>query len=210
MNDEFPESIGAGRIVLVGTGAIAVCHLPTVVTLLRRHYRVETVVCLTESARTMVSPQAVETLSGHPVVPADWSGAAGPIHVEWAEWAEAVLVWPATLHFLAACAAGLAGDVPTSIVLSTRAPVVLAPCLAAGAVRGGPYRRIAEALEADGRHLVGPVTGHSVSAWQLTEGACAPPDAALRALGRVTSETTANRTHERDRHDQHHVSPVAQ
>ena len=35
---DFPESLGASRLLVIGTGAIGACHLPTFVTLLRRHY----------------------------------------------------------------------------------------------------------------------------------------------------------------------------
>ncbi|HXV93234.1 MAG TPA: flavoprotein [Pseudonocardia sp.] len=187
MSPQAARAIGARRVVVIGTGAIGVCHLPTLVTLLRRHCGVETAVCLTESAHEMVSAQVLAVMSGRPVIPHGWTGAERPIHVDWSDWAEAVVVWPATLHFLARCAAGLTGDVPTNIVVGTRAPVVLAPSVPGTAVTGGPYLRAVRTLEQDGMHIVGPVAGHQVSTWEVTDGACAPLEAVVRRLAAVTA-----------------------
>jgi phosphopantothenoylcysteine decarboxylase / phosphopantothenate---cysteine ligase len=177
-----PTGAAPERVVVIGTGAIAVCHLPALVTSLRHQHRIDTAVCLTRSARDLVSPSAVAALTGRPVIPHEWSASSGPVHVQWADWAQAVLVWPATLHFLGRCANGLSADVASSIVLATRAPVLYAPSVASGAARGGPFRRAVRTLRDDGATVVGPVLGHSVSDWRLSEGACAPPDVALAEL----------------------------
>ncbi|WP_166354526.1 flavoprotein [Phytoactinopolyspora limicola] len=210
MSDGLPGSIGVRKVLVIGTGAISVCHLPTFVTLLRQHYRVDTAVCLTEAARAMVSPAALEVLSGRPAIPPGWSAGSGPIHVEWAQWPDAVLVWPATLHFLASCALGLTADVATSIAVAATVPVVFAPSLAMGVTASGPYRRAAAALQADGRHLVGPIAGHGVWTWQLSDGACAPPDAVLRELARISSGPTEPTHHAKEHHDHHRVSRTSQ
>ncbi|AZM57353.1 pantothenate metabolism flavoprotein [Streptomyces sp. WAC 01529] len=186
---ELPATLGVKRVLVVGTGAISVCHLPAFVTLLRHHFEADTAVCLTRSAREMVSPRALEVVSGRPVIAPDWSGDSGPSHVSWADWAEAVIVWPATLNFMSRCALGLADSLPSAIVLSTCAPVIFAPSVAEAAVRGGPFRRAVRLLTQDGHGLVGPVVGHSVSNWEMTPGACAPADKVLRALADLVTRS---------------------
>ena len=185
----FPETLGVERALVIGTAAIGVCHLPTVVTLLRRHFEVDTAVCLTASARELVSAQALAVLSERPVIAAGWDGQERPLHVDWAVWPEVVIVWPATMRFLARCAHGLTGDVPSSIVVGTEAPVFIAPSVAGGVVAGGPYRRAVELLRRDGRHIVDPIVGHGVSSWRLTDGACAPLDTVLRTVAHVMGAT---------------------
>ena len=182
----FPDALGVERVLVIGTGAVGVCHLPTVVTLLRRHYGADTAVCLTASARQLVSGQALAVLAERPVIASDWAGADRPLHVDWAAWPEVVIVWPATMRFLARCAYGLTGDVPSSIVVATEAPVFIAPSVASGVIASGPYGRAIESLRRDGRHVVDPIAGHGVSSWRLTDGACAPLDTVLRAVARVT------------------------
>ncbi|WP_328708582.1 flavoprotein [Microbispora hainanensis] len=189
----LPESIGVNRVLVIGTGAIAVCHLPSFVALLRQRYQAKVTVCLTRSARDLVSPTALAALTGRPVIPPEWSERTGPLHVEWARWAEAVVVWPATLNFLAACAHGLGDDVASSIVLSTSAPVFFAPSVASGAVESGPFRRAVRLLESDGKRVVGPVVGYSVADWQLSKGGCASPETVMHELASLTRQSVGGR-----------------
>ncbi|MBM7167527.1 flavoprotein [Streptomyces sp. G44] len=190
MTGELPESLGIQRVLVIGTGAIGVSHLPTFVTLLRHHYRLDVAVALTSAARDFVSPRALGVLSGRPVIPPIWPEESGPDHVEWADWAEAVIVWPATLDFLSRCAFGISDSLPVSIVVSTKAPVVHAPSLATGAVDGGPFKRAVRLLQQDGHCVVGPVTGHSIANWQVSPGAVAPPGAVLKELATQLSAAT--------------------
>ncbi|MGV9882251.1 flavoprotein [Streptomyces sp. NPDC003006] len=191
---ELPATLGVKRVLVIGTGAIGACHLPAFVTLLRQHFETDTAVCLTRSAREMVSPRALEVISGRPVIAPDWSGESSPSHVSWGDWAEAVIVWPATLSFLSRCAFGLADTLPSAIVLSTGAPVLFAPSVASAAVNGGPFRRAVRLLTQDGHNLVGPVIGYSVSNWEKSPGACASPDMVLRALAGLIARSAASST----------------
>ncbi|MFC9635107.1 flavoprotein [Streptomyces mirabilis] len=53
-------------------------------------------------------------------------------HVEWAEWADGVLVYPTTFHFLARLALGLADSPALLAAQCTSVPVVVAPGLPPG------------------------------------------------------------------------------
>ncbi|MFJ9008625.1 flavoprotein [Streptomyces canus] len=202
---------GVERVLLIGTGAIGVTQLPSLVGLLKFGYGFDVAVCLTAAARDFVSPRALATLSGRPVVPPDWPAESGPEHVEWAEWAQGVIVWPATLNFLSRCAFGLADSLPSAIVLSTSAPVVFAPSVAAGAARGGPLRRALRILRQDGHGIVGPVTGHAVSTGELSPGACVPPEAVVEELtARLCSSASATATEESVIDVRHQAPPAAE
>ena len=89
------------------------------------------VVLLSPSATRFVGPLSFAALSRHPVesdvldlLP---DGRIG--HIVIADSADAVVVAPATAHWLAAMANGLAGDVVTAAALATNAPVVVAPAM---------------------------------------------------------------------------------
>ena len=50
-------------------------------------------------------------------------------HIGLADWADLVLVAPATANLMAKMAHGLADDLVTAVLLATRAPVLLAPAM---------------------------------------------------------------------------------
>ena len=86
---------------------------------------------LTPSATRFVGPLSFAALSRHPVetdvlelLP---DGRIG--HIVVADTADAIVVAPATAHWLGAMADGLAGDVVTATCLATSAPVVVAPAM---------------------------------------------------------------------------------
>lgn len=146
-----PEPFGITRLLLVGTGSLTVAHLPFWVNWIRSaHPGVELRVVLTRAAARFVSPHAIAPLLRRPVETDEWS--AEPVtcapHVELNEWADAVVVHPATLHFVARMALGLA-DSPVMLALQcARVPVAVAPAFPPGAADnplvGEHLRRLGE------------------------------------------------------------------
>lgn len=91
----------------------------------------DVVVLLSPSAVRFVGPLSFAALSRHPVevelmelLP---DGRIG--HIVIADSADAIVVAPATAHWLGAMANGLAGDVVTAACLATSAPVIVAPAM---------------------------------------------------------------------------------
>ena len=121
----------AGRLIGLGvTGSIAAYKAVELLRLLQAE-GADVAVMLSPSATRFVGPLTFAALSRHPVetelleLTAD--GRIG--HIVVGESADAIVVAPATAHFLAAMAAGLSGDVVTATCLATRAPVVVAPAM---------------------------------------------------------------------------------
>jgi phosphopantothenoylcysteine decarboxylase/phosphopantothenate--cysteine ligase len=121
----------AGRLIALGvTGSIAAYKAVELLRLLRAE-GAEVAVLLTPSATRFVGPLTFAALSRHPVeedvlalLP---DGRIG--HIVVADSADAIVVAPATAHWLGAMAGGLSGDVVTATVLATSAPVVVAPAM---------------------------------------------------------------------------------
>src|SRR5919112_1458098 len=91
----------------------------------------DVVVLLSPSATRFIGPLSFAALSRHPVE-ADVmellpDGRIG--HIVIADAADALVVAPATAHWLGAMANGLAGDVVTAAALATSAPLVVAPAM---------------------------------------------------------------------------------
>jgi phosphopantothenoylcysteine decarboxylase / phosphopantothenate---cysteine ligase len=120
-----------GRLIALGvTGSIAAYKAVELLRLLAAE-GADVVVLLSPSATRFVGPLSFAALSRHPVesdvldlLP---DGRIG--HIVVADSADAIVVAPATAHWLASMANGLAGDVVTAAALATSAPVVVAPAM---------------------------------------------------------------------------------
>ncbi len=90
------------------------------------------VICLmTKAAREFIAPLTFQSLSGNPVYadPFVFTGEWNVLHTSLAERANLVLIVPATADIIARLAAGFADDMVTSVVLASRAPVLIAPAM---------------------------------------------------------------------------------
>jgi SAM-dependent methyltransferase len=152
------------RVVLGISGAIAAVDAPA---LLRGLHAAgcDVRVALTRSAARLVSRAALDALTHHAV----WSGLWQrdlhlPVpHINLAEWAELVVVCPASATTLSRIATGDCSDLVAAIVAATRAPVVVVPSMN-DAMYGSPAVQANLAVLRDhGRHVVHPAQGSEVA-----------------------------------------------
>lgn len=177
------------RLLVVGTGAPAVSGFPDAVLRLGVRYPSSPVrIVLTPQALRFVTPTTVRIVTGRDHFLDTWSGEAvhGAPHVEIAHWADAVVVHPATLHFVGRLAQGLA-DTPLLLALQcTTVPIVIAPSLPPGAADSSAYRRHLTVLaERPEVVVVPPVRGRSMSTGEVNVGAPAGFDDVLDQLDQV-------------------------
>ena len=120
-----------GRLIALGvTGSIAAYKAVELLRLLTAE-GADVVVLLSPAATHFVGPLTFAALSRHPVetelmelLP---DGRIG--HIVIADSADAIVVAPATAHWLASMATGMAGDVITATCLATSVPVIAAPAM---------------------------------------------------------------------------------
>ncbi|HEX3428928.1 MAG TPA: bifunctional phosphopantothenoylcysteine decarboxylase/phosphopantothenate--cysteine ligase CoaBC [Candidatus Limnocylindrales bacterium] len=151
-----------GRLIAVGvTGSIAAYKAVELVRRLRDE-GADVVVLMTPSATRFVGELTFAALTRHPVetdvgglLPDQRIG-----HIVVADSADAIVVAPATAHWLASMATGLAGDAVTAACLATSAPVVVAPAMD-GEMYGHPATRANVAHLRDDFHyrIVEPEAG---------------------------------------------------
>ena len=84
-------------------------------------------------------------------------------HVALAQRADIVLVAPATAHFIAKAAAGLADDPLTTTILATRAPVLVAPAMDGHMYDNPATQENLSKLKGRGIAIVGPASGSLAS-----------------------------------------------
>jgi phosphopantothenoylcysteine decarboxylase / phosphopantothenate---cysteine ligase len=156
----------SGRFIALGvTGSIAAYKAVELLRLLRAE-GAEVAVMLSPAATRFVGPLTFAALSRHPVetdilelLP---DGRIG--HIVVADSADAIVVAPATAHFLGAMANGLAGDVVTATVLASAAPVVVAPAMDGDMwTHPATGANVARLRDAFGYRIVEPAAGELAS-----------------------------------------------
>lgn len=118
------------KIVLGITGGIAAYKCAELVRRLK-DAGCEVKVVMTESAKHFITPLTMQAVSGETVSDSllDPSAEASMGHIEFAKWADLILVAPATCNIIAKMAAGIADDLLTTLLLATPAKVAVAPAM---------------------------------------------------------------------------------
>jgi phosphopantothenoylcysteine decarboxylase/phosphopantothenate--cysteine ligase len=86
-------------------------------------------VAMTADATRFVGEVTFAALSGHSVATSLWDGPDPIPHTRLGQWADVVVLAPATARLLGAYAAGISDDLLTATLLATRAPVVACPAM---------------------------------------------------------------------------------
>jgi phosphopantothenoylcysteine decarboxylase/phosphopantothenate--cysteine ligase len=122
-------------------------------------------VVMTESAQRFVTTATMQALSGRPVATDQWDATgvdnAMP-HIALTRTADAIVVAPATAHFMAKVAHGLADDLLTTLALArdrARTALLVAPAMNVEMWENPATQRNAAQLRADDVALLGPAQG---------------------------------------------------
>ena len=126
---DVPPELCGRRVAVLVSGGIAAYKVADLVSQLVQA-RGEVRVGMTEAAARFVGAATFQGVSGRPVLTDLWDrqGAPEP-HVELGDWAQVVLVAPATANTLARLAQGRADDIVTATCLAARCPVVVSPAM---------------------------------------------------------------------------------
>jgi phosphopantothenoylcysteine decarboxylase len=149
------------REIVVGvTGGIAAYKTAMLVSQLVQSGAKVTVV-MTPAAEQFIGAATFAALTGRPVAKELFADAQYPLgaHVELAERAELLIVAPATAHFLAKSAHGLADDLLSTFYLAFPGPVLLAPAMNCDMWDKRAVQRNVAQLREDGVHFVEPEEG---------------------------------------------------
>ncbi|MBZ0114344.1 MAG: bifunctional phosphopantothenoylcysteine decarboxylase/phosphopantothenate--cysteine ligase CoaBC [Thermoanaerobaculia bacterium] len=170
------------RILLGVSGGIAAYKAPEMV----RRWRergAEVRCAMTDNARRFVSPLALEVVTGHRVYGEEYlkpQGSGVEEHIELTEWADRLVLAPATANLLALLARGLAPNFLTTLALAWDGPVVVAPAMHPRMWNHPATQENVALLRARGVTLVGPVVGPLASG-EIGMGRMADPLAIVGA-----------------------------
>ncbi len=154
-----------GKTVLLGvTGSISVYKAVDLASkLVQAGIAVDVV--MTDAATRFVTPLSFQSITHRPVHHDMWTPPAefNIEHVSLAERADVVVIAPATANTIAKLAHGLADDLLSCTVLSTRAPLILAPAMDLGMYQNSVTQENLDKLRNRGYTIVGPARGRLAS-----------------------------------------------
>jgi phosphopantothenoylcysteine decarboxylase/phosphopantothenate--cysteine ligase len=116
-------------------------------------------VIATPNALRFIGAATLEALSHNQLFSDLYSDIPDVRHIELAQWAEVVLVAPATASFLARSASGLADDLLGNVLLATTAPIAVAPAMHSEMWLNAATESNVSTLRARGITVIDPGTG---------------------------------------------------
>jgi phosphopantothenoylcysteine decarboxylase/phosphopantothenate--cysteine ligase len=150
-----------GRTVLVGLSGGIACYKACEIVRLLRTAGAEVPVVMTAGARQFVTPLTLQALSGRRVGTEifDLTEESEIGHIRLADRASAIVVAPATADLIAKAAVGIADDLLTTVLLASRAPLVVAPAMNVHMWEHPSVQENLARLRARGARVVGPAAG---------------------------------------------------
>jgi phosphopantothenoylcysteine decarboxylase / phosphopantothenate---cysteine ligase len=181
----------AMRVIVGVSGGIAAYKVAELIRALQRQ-AVEVHVVMTKAAGKFVQPLTFATLTGHKVITSLWSktgidayeassGQNGIEHIGEAQWADALVVAPATANILAKFAHGIADDFLSTLYLAIQAPVLVAPAMNTNMWEHPATQANLEILRQRGVRVIDPGTGE-LACGMVGTGRMAEPAAIAEAL----------------------------
>ncbi|MDR2460145.1 MAG: bifunctional phosphopantothenoylcysteine decarboxylase/phosphopantothenate--cysteine ligase CoaBC [Deltaproteobacteria bacterium] len=123
------ELLASKKILLIVTGGIAAYKAAYLArSLVKAGAKLRTI--LTEGGTKFITPLSFEALTGGPVATSMWDRPQIDIeHISWAQWADIVIVAPASANFIAKLARGFACGLAEATILATKAPILICPAM---------------------------------------------------------------------------------
>lgn len=168
------------NVALGISGGIAAYKSAQIVRRLAEHGEVQ--VIFTRSAGEFVTPLTFSVLSRRPVIRSLFDDPASPEvqHVDLAQWADLLLVAPATAEVIGKFAHGLADDFLSIFYLSYRGKVLLAPAMETAMWENPAVQQNMTVLAGRGVRTIGPDSGPLASG-RNGSGRMAEPEQIVRA-----------------------------
>ncbi|HDT2100179.1 TPA: bifunctional phosphopantothenoylcysteine decarboxylase/phosphopantothenate--cysteine ligase CoaBC [Listeria innocua] len=119
-------------------------------------------VMMTEHAQEFVPPLSFQVLSKNDVYTDTFDEKKSSVvaHIDLADWADLVIVAPATANVIGKMANGIADDMVTTTILATEAPVWVAPAMNVHMIQHPAVIRNINRLYADGVRFIEPEEGY--------------------------------------------------
>lgn len=181
-------SIEGKRIMLCVSGGIAVFKAAALTSKLYQA-GAEVKVLMTNSASQFVTPLTFQTLSRNDVYQDTFEekDPSSVAHIDLADWADLVLIAPATANIIGKLSNGIADDMMSTTLLATQAPIFVAPAMNVHMYEHPAVMRNMKVLKEFGCHFLEPGEG-LLACGYVGKGRMAEPEEILSTLEMYFSE----------------------
>lgn len=133
-------------------------------------------VMMTENAQKFVAPLTLQTLSQNPVATHlfDLTEESQIGHIRLADEPDVILIAPATANVIAKVTHGICDDLVTTVLLATKAKIVMAPSMNVNMYKNPATQENMEKLKNRGFYFIDPEEGELACGW-MGEGRLAEP-----------------------------------
>jgi phosphopantothenoylcysteine decarboxylase/phosphopantothenate--cysteine ligase len=173
--------------VAAGIAAYKAVDLASKLTAAQAH--VQTI--MTDGAQQFVGPKSFEAVTSGPVFTTLWTPAEAykSAHISLVDWADIIVVAPATADILAKAACGICDDLlSTLLCVCWEKPILLVPAMNSRMWANPAVQRNVETLRQRGCEMVGPAAGR-LACGAEGPGRMAEPAEILEAIEAVTEKS---------------------
>lgn len=157
------------KSILVGiTGSIAAYKAAELVSQLKQ-LQANIYVIMTKNAMEFVGPATFRSLTGSPVFyemfpkeelfVKNYNNIDSNMHIKLAEWPDVLVIAPATANIIGKIANGIADDLLSTVILSTKKPLIIAPAMNEKMYLNVAVQENLKILKKRGIHIIEPETG---------------------------------------------------
>lgn len=170
------------KVLLGVTGGIAAYKAMEIASqLVQKGHGVRVV--MTEHAARFITPLSFESITNNPVLLDLFEPSPDhrAVHIQTAQWADVMIIAPATANFIGKGAAGIGDDALTSTLLAVTCPVLIAPAMNDKMYQNPIVQENIRKLEGMGYEFVPPGEGYLADGYYGV-GRLADPDAIVAAV----------------------------
>ncbi len=176
------------KVLLCVTGGIAVYKAAALTSKLTQE-GAHVKVIMSESARKFVTPLTFQSLSRNDVYTDTFDEKDSSViaHIDLADWADIILLAPATANVIGKVANGIADDMITTTLLATEAPVWVAPAMNVHMYAHPAVQKNMETLRSFGYQFIEPGEGYLACGY-VGKGRLEEPETIVEHLNRYFDE----------------------
>jgi phosphopantothenoylcysteine decarboxylase/phosphopantothenate--cysteine ligase len=171
------------KVLLGVSGSIAAFKSLELARLLRRH-GADVRFVLTEAAQEFVTPLACQTLSDHEVYSEQFVLTTGIKHLSICEWADILVVAPATANIIGKAACGIGDDLLSTSLISCQKPILFVPAMDQGMWDNSIVKKNVSLLKECGCHVLPPSVG-ALASGKIGRGRFPPVGLILKKISSI-------------------------
>ncbi|WP_349729625.1 bifunctional phosphopantothenoylcysteine decarboxylase/phosphopantothenate--cysteine ligase CoaBC [Peribacillus frigoritolerans] len=181
------------KVLLCVTGGIAVYKAAALTSKLTQE-GAHVKVIMSESARKFVTPLTFQALSRNDVYTDTFDEKDSSViaHINLADWADIILLAPATANVIGKVANGIADDMITTTLLATEAPVWVAPAMNVHMYAHPAVQKNMETLRSFGYQFIEPGEGYLACGY-VGKGRLEEPETIVEHLNRYFGDSKSQK-----------------